>query len=310
MEKKILIPVDDSHPSSHAVRYVTRAAAFIKDLHCILFHVQPPVSQYLREEAAVDSNVQAQLSKMLKKNEAAAQSVLNTLKTEMTTAGFPEDRIELVTRHRKLGLAQDVIEYGQKHRLDAIVVGRRGVSGIQKFFDASISEAVVERSQVIPVWLVHGDVQPDKILMAVDGSEDSLRAVDHVSFMISENPDIQVKLLHVTNTAGNYCAINLDEDPDPEFEQIIEKKDRACIDRFYPVAMKKFEEMGLKENQVSFETIKGGRRIGPTIMEHAIDNEFNTLVIGRRGIDRSFFMGSVSRSIINRISDTALWIVP
>jgi nucleotide-binding universal stress UspA family protein len=40
-----------------------------------------------------------------------------------------------------------------------------------------------------------------------------------------------------------------------------------------------------------------------------LKGNFGTVVIGRRGINKAFFMGSVSRYIINRISNRSLWIV-
>jgi nucleotide-binding universal stress UspA family protein len=311
MEKQILIPVDGSRTSLQSVRYAARVSSFIKDLHCVLYHVQAPVSLYLKEEAARDMHVRAQMNRVLKKNEAAAMELLTRLKSEMTETGFPKDWIRLLTRPRELGLAQDVIEYAQKKMMDAIVVGRRGVSGIHKFFDTSVSEAILERSQVIPVWMVNKDAgqnSTEKILVAIDGSEDALRAVDHVGFMISENKEVHVTLIHVTNTAHNYCEINLEDDP--EFVQIIEKKDRACVDQFYPQAMDKFKQMGLSQNQVDVHTLQGSRRIGQDVVTYAEKNKFNTLVIGRRGINKSFFMGSVSRQIISHASDIAVWIVP
>jgi nucleotide-binding universal stress UspA family protein len=310
MEKKILIPVDKSWSSLQAVRYVVQVSSFITDLHCVLFHVQPPVSLYLTEEAAKDMHVRAQLKKVTKKNQDAAMKILNNLRSEMTENGFVEERIELITRPRERGLAQDVIEYAQKNMLDAIVVGRRGVTGIQKFFDSSVSDAILERSQALPVWLVQGEVQPDKILVAIDGSQDSLRAVDHVSFMVSKNKDINITLVHVTNTAHNYCEIDLDEEPDPEFTKIIEKKDRACVDMFYPAAMEKFTQMGISKDRIDIHTLEGGRRIGNNVVEFAKKNNFSTIALGRRGINKSFFMGSVSRQIIGQVSDTALWVVP
>jgi nucleotide-binding universal stress UspA family protein len=310
MEKKVLIPVDKSRSSLQAVRYVAHAASFIKDLHCVLFHVQAPVSLYLKEEAARDQHVRAQLNKTIKKNEAAAMAILSRLESEMVDAGFANDRISLVTRPRELGLAQDVIEYARKKMLDAIVVGRRGKTGIQKFFDASVSDAILERSQVIPVWLVNGDALPKKILVAIDGSQDSLRAVDHVGFMMSESKQVAVTLIHVTNTAHNYCEIDLDDELDPEFAQIIEKKDRACVDQFYPQAMEKFAQMGISTDQVAVQTLEGTRRIGHNVVEYAEKNNFDTLVIGRRGINKAFFMGSVSRQIIGQVSDATVWVVP
>jgi nucleotide-binding universal stress UspA family protein len=311
MEKQILIPVDGSRTSVQAVRYAARVSSFVTELHCVLFHVQAPVSLYLKEEAARDMHVRAQMNKALKKNEAAAMKILNDLKSEMTDAGFPEDRIRLLTRPRELGLAQDVIEYAQKKMMDAIVVGRRGVSGIQKFFDSSVSDAILERSQVIPVWMVSKDIRqdsPEKVLVAIDGSEDALRAVDHVGFMVSGNKKIHVTLIHVTNTAHNYCEIDLEADP--ELVQIIEKKDRTCVDQFYPRAMEKFQQLGLSKDQVDIHTLEGTRRIGQDVVAYAEKNNFTTLVIGRRGINKSFFMGSVSRQIIGGVSDCAVWIVP
>ncbi len=50
-----------------------------------------------------------------------------------------------------------------------------------------------------------------KLLLAVDGSESSLRMVDHVSFMLSGNTSTSITLLHVTNSAQNYCEIDLTE---------------------------------------------------------------------------------------------------
>ncbi|MDY0376142.1 MAG: universal stress protein [Desulfobacterium sp.] len=311
MEKQILIPVDQSRTSLQVVRYVARVSSFIKELHCVLYYVQAPLSLYLKEEAARDLHVRAKMNRVLIKKEAAAMELLTRLKSEMTEAGFPEDCIRLLTRPRERGLAQDVIEYAQKKMMDAIVVGRRGVSGIQKLFDASISDAILERSQVIPVWMVTKDIQPgpsEKILVAIDGSVDALRAVDHVGFMVSENKDVHITLVHVTNTAHNYCEINLDDDP--EFVQIIEKRDRACVDQFYPQALDKFKQMGLSKDQVDIHTLQGSRRIGQDVLAFAEKNKFNTLVIGRRGVNKAFFMGSVSRQIISHASDIAIWIVP
>jgi nucleotide-binding universal stress UspA family protein len=126
--------------------------------------------------------------------------------------------------------------------------------------------------------------------------------------MVSENKEIHVTLIHVTNTARNYCEIDLEEDP--EFVRIIEKKDRACVDQFYPRAMDKLSQMGLSKDQVEIHTLEGSRRIGQDVVTYAETNGFNTLVIGRRGINKSFFMGSVSRQIIGQASDCAVWIVP
>ena len=311
MEKKILIPVENCRRSLRAVRYAVHSASFIKELHFVLFNVQPMISLYLEDEAQKDLKVRAKLNNVKKANQANALSLLESYRDEMTGMGIPADRIELKTQVRQLGLAQDIIEYAQEKLFDAVLMGRRRLAGIQKAFTFSASSSVLERSQIIPVWLVDGTPASKNLLVAVDGSASALRAVDHAAFMVSGNTDIQVTLLHVMNSARNYCTIDPDA-PDPgdtELEKIVSSGDRACIDQFYPLAMKKFEQMGLSRDQVRFETIKGSRRIGNSIVSYAKDKGFDTLVMGRTGIDRAFFMGSTSKQILNHASESALWVV-
>ena len=145
--------------------------------------------------------------------------------------------------------------------------------------------------------------------MAIDGSESSLRTIDHVSFMISNNSNVHLTLLHVTNSARNYCGIDLDEESIPELKEIVALGDKACIEQFYPLAKKKFNDAGISQDQIEMKTIKGGRQVGKAILDVVLKNKYGTVVIGRRGINKAFFMGSVSRYIINRISNLALWIV-
>jgi nucleotide-binding universal stress UspA family protein len=74
--------------------------------------------------------------------------------------------------------------------------------------------------------------------------------------------------------------------------------------------MQKFNQAGIAEDRIRIETVRGRRQIGKAIVDFAQKENYGTIVIGRRGIDKSFFIGSVSRYIINKISDGALWIVP
>ncbi|MEJ2658132.1 MAG: universal stress protein, partial [Desulfobacterales bacterium] len=212
---------------------------------------------------------------------------------------------------RKLGLGKDIIDFGQNRNFDAIVIGRRGMSRLQEMYMGSVTSNVLEHSRVIPVWLLDGDVNAtsDRILVAVDGSESALRAIDHVSFMISNNPDVRLTLLHVTNSARNYCGIDLDEASIPDLKEVFALGDKACIEQFYPLAKQKFKEAGISRDQVDMKTVRGGRQIGKAILNFVLKENYETVVIGRRGINKAFFMGSVSRYIINRISNRALWIV-
>ena len=310
MQKKILQAVDNTRPSQRAIHYAVQLSSVVNKLHYVLIHIQPMVSFFLQEEASKSASAKRQLDKVLKKNDLFAGKLLDDCRDEMENKGIASDRIECIIKKRNLGYAKDIIDYAQKERYDAIVVGRRGLSGLFKMDAGSVTTDILEQSQVIPVWLVDGEVASSEMLMAIDGSEASLRAVDHASFILSGNSDVHLTLLHVTSNARNYCEIDLEEQPNPELEEIVARGDKACIDQFYPHAIKKFKDAGISEDRIKIETVKGGRQTGKTILDFAQKGNYGTVIIGRRGVNKSFFMGSVSRYLINKISNRALWIVP
>jgi nucleotide-binding universal stress UspA family protein len=290
--------------------YAIHLSDVIDDLHYVLFHIQPMISLFLQDEARKSALARKQLDKVVNTNRQVAEDLLDDYRRQMEQHGIAPENIECITRIRTLGYAKDIIEKAQKEQYDAIVVGRRGISGLQKMYSGSVTTDILEQSQVIPVWLVDGKVPPGEILMAIDGSEASLKAVDHVSFVLSQNADARLTLLHITGNARNYCEIDLDAEPNPELEDIVIRGDKACIDQFYPHAMKKFEDAGISEEQIRIEAVQGSRRIGKAILDFAQKGKYSTVVVGRRGINKSFFMGSASRYMINKISEGALWVVP
>jgi nucleotide-binding universal stress UspA family protein len=264
---------------------------------------------FLQDEAKKSVKAQTEIEKLKRKNDAAARRLLDDYRDNMVQKGIDEQRIEMVTRPRDLGLAKDILEFGQNGRYDAIVVGRRGLSRLQEMYMGSVTANIMEHSKVLPVWLIDGEVRSNRIMVAVDGSEGALRAVDHASFMLSQNPDSRLSLVHVTSSARDYCEVNFDDEPQPELEDIVVRGDKACIDQFYAHALQKFKDAGISESQLELKTTQRNRNAGKAILAEAKEGSYGTVVIGKSGIDKAFFMGSVSRYIINRASNSALWIV-
>jgi len=308
MEKKILLAVDGSIHSKHAIQYAVRMSSVVRDFTCTLLHVQPAISQFLLDEARTDFKAQDELKKVIRRNAEDAQGMLEKYKAQMVRMGIADKRIDVVTQPRLLGLARDILQRAQEGLYDAIVVGRRGLSRVQKAFMGSVTAKLAEHSRVIPVWMVDGDVTSTRIIVAVDGSEYSLRAVDHLSFMVGENPNISVTLFHVMPRFSNYCVIDFDE-KEVDIQKVISQGDKRCIDSFYTHAQKKFKEAGIQEKQIEIKVTKRAVNVGKAILDEAKKGNYGTVVIGRRGASKAFFMGSVSRYVLDRISNRALWLV-
>lgn len=198
MQKKILIAVDSSPHSRSAIDYAAQMHQLIPELTFVLFHVQPPISQFLLDEARRDAQARVELKKIAARNAEASNSLLGGLKEVMLRAGVPEASVELMAQPRQQGVAKDILDLAQSSLYDAILVGRRGIGGLQKLFMGSVSAHLIENSPLIPVWMVDGKVFSMRVMAAVDGSESALRAVDHLAFILSGVPEARVCFFHVT----------------------------------------------------------------------------------------------------------------
>ena len=310
MEKKVLIAVDDSRHSENALRYAAGLSESVKELKFVLYHVQPTISQYLVDEARTRPSAHAELKKLEKKAHQTAQALLQKQKALMVSQGIAEESVQAISLPRKFGAAKDILEYGTALLYDAIVVGRRGVSGLAEMFVGSVSANVVENSEVLPVWVVDEKAPSKGVMVAVDGSGSSLRAVDHLAFIFSGNSDITISFFHVAPRLADFCPIDFSQNDTSQLEAIIEQGDKACTDRFYAHALKKLADAGIGEQQIHIDVKKGGFKVGKAILEAYRKGGFGTLIVGRRGMDRKFFTGSVSRYLLNQFSGGALWVVP
>ena len=310
MQKELMIAVDDSRHSKIAVRYATNLYPSIRDVKFTVMHVQPTISQYLLDEAKNKPQAYAELEKLNRKNAESAQLLLEKYKTQMVAAGVAEENLQLKTQPRLLGVAKDILEASMAGRFDALILGRRGLSGLQDMLIGSVSANIVNNSEDTPIWLVDEEGASQDIMVAVDGSENSFKAVDHLAFMIGGNTDLKISFFHVAPRLKDFCPVDFDESHSEALEEIIRKGDQHCVDQFFSHARKRLSEAGIQEKQISFKTSEGVFRVGKAVLDEYHRGSFGTLVVGRRGMNKKFFTGSVSRYLVNQFSGGALWVVP
>ncbi len=310
MQKKILLAVDSSPHSRSAIDYAAQMHQLIPELTFALFHVQPPISQFLLDEARRDAQARVELKKIAARNAEASDSLLGGLKEVMLRAGVPEASVELMAQPRQQGVAKDILDLAQSSLYDAILVGRRGIGGLQKLFMGSVSAHLIENSPLIPVWMVDGKVFSMRVMAAVDGSESALRAVDHLAFILSGVPEARVCFFHVTPRLKEFCEIDFSRGQSADLEALITRGDRRCMDDFFSAVLATLRSAGFTESQIEIRTAASLVNIGETILKAAREGGFGTLVMGRRGVNNSFFGGRVSYLVSRDIREAALWMVP
>ena len=310
MQKKVLVAIDDSTPSRQALVYAGRMTELIPSLGFTLLHIQPPVSRFLVDRAQRSFPAEAELNAITARNAEASRGLLARCREVLMRAGVAESALELATQPRQQGLAKDILDYAQSGLFDAVLVGRRGMSSMEQMFMGSVSAHLIVNSPVIPVWLVDGDVRSVRVMAAVDGSESALRAVDHLAFMLSGNPQARVRFFHVTPRLRDYCEIDFDSGPGSGMEALIAQGNKRCMDDFFTAALAKLREAGFREDQIETQTSSTLISVSETILKAAREGGFGTIVMGRRGLNTSFFGGKVSHHVSQKLSDAALWMVP
>ncbi len=126
--------------------------------------------------------------------------------------------------------------------------------------------------------------------------------------MVGKNPNISITLFHVIPNVKDYCPIDFD-DKTGELENIIIQGDKRCVENFFVHAIRKFKDAGIMENQIQIKEECGSGNVGKMIAEEAKKGGYGTVVVGRSGMNKSFFMGSVSKYVIDRVSDFAVWLI-
>ena len=138
---KVLVPVDGSQNSLHAVDTVMKAIAEGRSLDVHLLNVQPQIvsghaRMYLRKDL-IDEYYAEEGEKAL----AAA-------KDKLTQAGIP------FTASHQVGNASELIaKYVKTHGCELIVMGTRGLGSVQSMMLGSVATKVLHLVSV-PVTLV------------------------------------------------------------------------------------------------------------------------------------------------------------
>ncbi len=140
----------------------------------------------------------------------------------------------------------------------------------------------------------------EKILVGIDGSSDSDRAISHAS-ELSKKFDGKLTLLTVEIPHSQYMAIEgyvLPDDPN-DFEENTS------------VIMAKALKLARSFGAVAY-TMKSTGNPSKEIMRIAREDNFDLIVLGSRGLGKakSFFLGSVSKEVIQQSSCPVLVVRP
>ncbi|MFH2218707.1 MAG: universal stress protein [Pseudomonadota bacterium] len=156
MAKNLLVAFDDSENAMRAVEFV--ANYFSSDNSVTLFNVipdtaalcemnSPELTPYFTAQQDSFCILEEKKKELVRNAQQKATQIL-------TDAGFEEKNITIKTEVKKNGIARDIVKEAQSG-YDAIVLGRRGLSGIKEFILGSVSQKVFNLAKDISVVVVN-----------------------------------------------------------------------------------------------------------------------------------------------------------
>ena len=158
-----------------------------------------------------------------------------------------------------------------------------------------------------------------KVLIAVDGSRNSLRAVEYAGKVFAPNPEARLVLFQIIPSISRMLldtkemkTIDAHKDERPELAGLYWRlEDEERMSEFFAEATSVLIHTGVKPEQIKSKFgVKSGE-IADGILEEVELGNFQTLIMGRRGLSRvrEFFLGSVSTQVVREAKGCAVCVV-
>ena len=305
---RILMAIDGSERSFAACVYLGKV--LLKQAEIVLFHVLVEAPEAFRDVSAdpLSEKENYPLSVWKTRQEEVIHEFMTVACDILIASGFPKEAISVKTQSMRSGVARDILAESQQ-KYDILVVGRTGISKVENITLGSVASKLIDVVAHPPVIIVGENIKSKKIIIAIDGSAGSMKAV-HCAGNLLDSADCEILLCHVIRplSAQQVGGKKLFA-PKHETDWIA-----ANQRKIVPVineAKRHLKTAGLSEEQISSEILTYQKSRAAAIVDAATKGSYDTIVVGRRGMTAvgEFKMGRVSRKILQFAYRSTVWIV-
>ena len=224
-----------------------------------------------------------------------ARKALDKATEMLSQSKMSVDSMVTKTFAERYGKIKDFLKESSSGLYDAIILGKRASYTLQWFFERPADEtakAIIQDTSLnTPLWICPEPESGRKnVLVCVDGSEESFRAVDHVGYILSLQDQHNITLFMVDNGS------DLDSD------------------KIFQKSIKILGDHAIANERIGTE-ITWGLNIAGTITSYAEKNNFAAIAAGLHGVNEGFMKrislaGGTTSSLIERAEKVALWCCP
>jgi nucleotide-binding universal stress UspA family protein len=276
LKLKILIAIDGSKSSVAAVQYASKFFDPQK-ADFTLIHILPDTTDDETEKSHLKMTEQIQLK-------------MEEFVTKLENAGYDKKQINVNIQKQINGVAKDIVAESE-NGYDALVIGRRGLNDPTSIIVGATAYHMMKVINHLPVVIVGDNPDPEHILIGLDGSDNSIKAINCVCNLMQRSSR-KIVLCHISE------------------KQEIEKQHQQ-IESIIQNAEDRLVAAGFERPLIKKEILKGILSRAVAISKTAEKHHCGSVVVGRRGLSmiREFMMGRVTMKILHKAHTQAVWIV-
>ena len=277
-QRKILIATDGSEASEKAANF---------GMETFKFERAKVYAVYVIDTASYGSvPIGDRGSKKVEQLEEIGHKAVSYVEERAKAAGMETESIVL-----KGNPAEEIVNFAEEQKVDMVIVGSLGKSGIKHFILGSVSEKVVRHAKV-PVLVVREQKEEKpqkKILIATDGSKATEKAVDF-GIEIARLNGSKVYAVYVIDITS-FDSILMDEVWEKDMQEQFEKTGRkatSCVEENAKAVGVEAESIILKGNPAK------------EIVDFAEEQKVDMIVVGslgKSGVEQ-FVIGGVSEKVL------------
>ncbi len=307
MEKKILVAVDGSVYSSNSLDYLIRLFKNDANLKIELLSIVSAGSSDQNWMLDVDP-LRAE-SPVVELRKAKAHRYLKDARARLLRNAFTEEQVNFQVDSSSASFATSIHHIANEGIYDGLLIGRRGVGKVGELFMGSVSAELISKCHEVPLWIIDGEVTSTRFLLAAHCTPQSLRAADHLAFIMQNNPETMVYIYHSSAVFGTTQAAA----PEDFYDQWGEQWCSEHLDlenHLYQAHTRILVDNGIPAEKIATVPPHMDLDASHDLLKQAKKHGCGTVVIGRRGreVDKGL-MGGVSDRTTQNAQNMAVWLV-
>lgn len=293
MKKHFLVTISNDTENLYGVRFACSFFNMLSEHTLTLLHICRLDSNDMNKALTEmwrdpDDDLKDQLP-------VGARRALEKSREILSQCRFTIDQVITKTVAERYGKVNDILSEGAQGLYDAIILGRRATYALQWMFEKpgdEIAHAMIrDNCCPSPLWICpEPELGRKNVLLCIDGSENSFRAVDHVGYILSAQDHHTITLFRVEIGGGDES------------------------NEFFNRAERILHEHGIGSERIN-RSSTWGLTVAGAILGESDKGGYAAVAVGMHGQEHGLLKdynltGGTTAKLITKIEKASLWCCP